>query len=76
MIVRIIVALIVLAALFLVLRLLAWCLTDVLGDGTLTQYDRSMWLAFLLILSAVAAPLYVTVGPGRDRWDSSRFWPW
>lgn len=62
--------------LLLVLRLLAWCLTDVLSDRTLTQYERTMWLAFLLVVSVVAVPLYVTVGPGADRWDSSMFWPW
>jgi hypothetical protein len=71
-----IIVVVALAALLLVLRLLAWCLTDVLRDPTLTQYEQSMWFVFLLIVCVVAVPLYITVGPGSNHWDSSMFWPW
>ena len=73
---RAIVALVALAALLLVLRLLVWCLNDVIGDPTLTPYERSMWFAFRLIVCVVAVPLYLTRGPGSNRWDSSMLWPW
>jgi hypothetical protein len=38
---------------------------------------RTQWLVALLFLSDVFIPAYVSVGPGRERWDPRMlWWPW
>jgi hypothetical protein len=55
----------------------AWCLTDLRRDATLDPPARSQWLVMLILLSVVAIPMYVSGGPGRERWDPRMlWWPW
>lgn len=59
-------------------RAWAWCLADLRDHATdLDSPSRGQWLAALLLVSVFAIPAYVTVGPGRGRWDArTLWWPW
>lgn len=75
---RVLITALVIAVILLpLLRILAWCLSDLSQRATdVPQSVRTQWLVLLLILNVFAAPAYITVGPGRDRWDPDCLWPW
>jgi hypothetical protein len=55
----------------------AWCVADLLRDDAVDSSVRTQWLVALLFLSVVFIPAYVSVGPGRERWDPRMlWWPW
>jgi len=55
----------------------AWCLADLRRHTSLEPPARSQWLVMLILLSVVAIPMYVSNGPGRERWDPRMlWWPW
>jgi hypothetical protein len=55
----------------------AWCLADLRRDTALEPAARSQWLGMLILMSVVAIPMYVSSGPGRERWDPGMlWWPW
>jgi hypothetical protein len=55
----------------------AWCFADLRRDRTLDQTARSQWLFALVVLSVVAIPVYVSSGPGKERWNPRLlWWPW
>ena len=60
-----------------VVRLVVWCLVD-LDHHTwdITPEERQVWIVALIFLSVVAVMAYVSVGPGRWRWDPRFLWHW
>ena len=70
-------AVLVMVLLLPLVRVWAWCLVDLRDDSAIDQSTRAQWLMMLILLSVVAIPAYVTVGPGRERWDARMlWWPW
>jgi hypothetical protein len=70
-----VISLTVLACVAFVVRLVVWCLVDLSRHGwDVTSSERQLWIAALVLLGAISVMAYVSIGPGRDRWDRRFLW--
>ena len=47
---------------------------DLRRDRSRDASARSQWLFALIVFSVVAIPMYVSSGPGKERWDPRLLW--